>query len=159
TAGFGPAAFAVGGFAVSSARFLNEKSVQDELKLSDEQRRRIPASVRAQIEADLLTPGQLQRYRGIYIQQLMTAYGPAGAFRIREVVEPLNLSDEQKQQISTIGSDDAAALRDLGNAPDPQKVRDLDAATRSKLEKVLTAEQKTRLRDVIGPRFEGHLNT
>jgi Spy/CpxP family protein refolding chaperone len=77
--------------------------------------------------------------------------GPIGPFRYKATVEALALTDEQKTQIQTIGAEDVAAVQKLIDdaTPDPAaKVREINDATREKLNKVLTEDQKAKLQEM-----------
>ena len=78
-------------------------------------------------------------------------YGPTGPFRYKSTVEALALSEEQKTQIQAIGAEDAEAIRKITDERDPEmseKVAQITKATREKLDKVLTEDQKAKLKEL-----------
>jgi len=162
----GRSSYSFNNWTCSATRFLVEKAVQEELKLTEEQLKKVstpPAGRFARgTVSDFLTADQVKRYRGIYLQQSMTMYGPAGPFRYREVLELLNPTDEQKGKILAIGQEDAQAYRDLSQAGVPvpaDKVQALNKRIEERLAGVLTAEQSARLKDLIGDPFNGPIDS
>src|SRR6516162_1535293 len=57
-----------GGKGIDLMTLLNNGSVKDELKLTDQQLEKLPPSLLKQLK-EVLTDKQLQRLRGIYLQQ------------------------------------------------------------------------------------------
>jgi len=152
--------YAFDNWTCSAARFLKEASVQEELKLTDEQKQKLAGLSPVASAEGVLTADQLKRYRAIYMQQSMTAYGPAGPFRYKEVQDVLNLSAEQKQKILAIGQEDSDALRALAKEATPitaEKVQAVDQKTRDKIAKVLSEQQNVLLKDFIGAPFQGKI--
>lgn len=156
--------FTVGSSIMTINRFLGEKSVQDDLKLTAEQIQKVgvlPKLGAGRAAPEWLTAAQEKRLRGIYLQQIIAGYGPAGAFRYSDVVNIMNLSAEQRQQIVALGNEDAVAIAALvkdGTPAPADKVRAIDKSTQEKLDKVLNAEQKAKLKDFIGEPFKGALD-
>lgn len=78
-----------------------------------------------------------------------------GAFaRLREAVQSLDLTDEQKQQVEAVFADlrrELSALRDAGGDPQQirEKVQQLQQQTREKLTDILTPEQLQRLQETM----------
>jgi hypothetical protein len=144
----------------AGSSYITEKAFQEELRLTPEQIGKLTAISRrddATVKA-VLTPDQLKRYQGISLQRLMTMYGPAGAFRFREIPESLKLTEEQKHKILAIGQADSkvvAALAPSGTPLPQDKLQAIDKQTEAKLAEVLTAEQKTSLKDFLGESFKG----
>jgi hypothetical protein len=158
--------YAFNNWTTSNPRFLQEKSVQAALKLTDEQLKKVaqmpaglaPTALQKWNVSDLLTAEQEKQYRGIYMQQSMTAYGPAGPFRYIEVQNLLALSEEQKTKILAIGQSDANAMANL--APrNAETIKKLNKTTEAKIDEVLTADQRGKLKAFIGEQFTGVINT
>ncbi len=176
-----------GGFGGGIAYLLNQKSVQDELKLSDEQikkakelsdkqresfrgqrgqrpdeeTRKKMAEARQASEkavAEILKPDQLKRVKQISLQQQ-----GARALSNPEVADALKLSDEQKGKIKSI-QEEARTARgqrgQRGQRPDEEalkKLAEARKATNEKLMNVLTSEQKTKLNELSGEPFKGEI--
>jgi serine/threonine protein kinase len=161
---------------------LTHKAVQEDLKLSSEQvkqitpladsrreafhefRNRSPEEWRrkldelAQQEKDLLhilTAEQTRRLQQIALQQ----YG-AVPFSEPEVAAALQLTDEQKKAIRTIEEEANDALRAVfryGPRSEWKKAEEVHKSTRQQLLNVLTEDQKTKWKDLIGEPFKGEL--
>jgi hypothetical protein len=163
---------------------LTQKSVQDELKLSDGQVKQISelaASRRgagrggqnlSQEErqkrqeertkanekalAEILKPDQLKRAKQISWQQ-------QGALAVSdpEFATALKLTDEQKDKIKTIQADARPAggqARRGGNQEEARKQREaLRKETEERMMSVLTADQKTTWKELMGEPFKGEI--
>lgn len=160
---------------------LGQKSVQEELKLSDEQvtkvkelqekqresfqglrdlsqeerRTKMQEAAKAQTEAvaKLLKPAQLKRVKQISLQQ-----AGVRAINDEEVAKALSVTDEQKEKIREIGRESFEKLRELGRDEEAAKKRqELMKETNEKMMGVLTAEQKTKLKAMQGEPFKGEI--
>jgi hypothetical protein len=164
----------------------NQKSVQEELKLSDEQVKKVAKITEAMKEkaADLtetdpkermkkamelfqeaekgvfalLTPAQAKRLRQIALQQQHLAR----AVENPEVAKELRLSEEQTKQLRAIRESTAKEMSKLSeDAKSRDELREktaaLTKATEEKLLKVLTEEQKTKWKELLGEPFKGEL--
>ena len=172
------------GMGGDSLFLLSQKSVQDELKLEGEQiakaaqlsatreaarqgaqnltreerRKQFEEQSEANNKAvaEFLNADQAKRLRQISLQQL-----GARAFEDPEVADALILTDEQKGRITTIQEDARTQMRSLfqgGNRE--QAAGQFDALRRATTQKVtdlLTAEQKTKWKELIGEQFTGYL--
>jgi hypothetical protein len=170
-----------GGFGVSPLMLLGQKSVQEELKLTDVQIKKVQALTEKQREAfrdfqnldqderrkrmqeiaqsnqkamgEILEEGQLKRLKQITWQQ----QGP-GAFRDAEVASALKFTDDQKQKVRDIQQSAFSEMRDLGFDEEARKKRqDIMKATNEKLLGVLTAEQKEKWKELTGEPFKGEI--
>jgi hypothetical protein len=174
-----------GGFGGGTLFLLNQKSVQDELKLSDEQvkkakelsdkqresfgglrdlgqeerRAKIQEQAKATEKAvsELLKPEQLKRVKQISLQQQ-----GARALSNPEVATALSLSDEQKDKIRSI-QQEARTGRGQGGGGRPseeelKKREEARKATNEKVLNVLTAEQKTKWKEMTGEPFKGEIS-
>lgn len=174
-----------GGF--GGAMLLQQASVQKELKLSDEQLQKVTELAEKQREAfaglrdlepeerrekmaeaqksqreelaKILSTEQGQRLKQIEWQQA----GPQ-ALANPEVAAALGLSDEQKQAVETAQTEMREQMRELFAAgPDGDreaaraKMTELQTATNEKINKVLTAEQQTKLKELLGAPFTGEI--
>lgn len=146
-----PRPFQVGVVTRNAANFVELPDVQTDLKLTDEQRAKIAAlpsrfGVRnPQDMVGVLTAGQTARLSQIQYQILQQRSGPAYVFRYVDFVEPLKLTDGQKEQIQKLGQA-AAEARDAA--------RDDDRA-RQKLDEILTEEQRIQLKTLLGEPYRG----
>lgn len=165
----------------NSLFLLTQKSVQDELKLTEEQVKKVTALQEKQRESfkgfkdlskeeakakfeeraketkksvdEILKPEQVKRLKQISIQQ-----SGSRAFSDPEVAEALKLSDEQKEKIKGIQEDSFKEMREAGRGEEGTKKREaIRKATDEKVQGVLSAEQKTKLKDLTGEPFKGEI--
>jgi hypothetical protein len=164
----------------------NQKSVQEELKLSADQIEKVSAAYKKQqaafpglreiqeeaerskkmqdlvkegdkAVADALKPEQAKRLKQIYYQQL-----GAQAFELPDVAKELNLTADQKQKLKDI---QAAALKERsqifqpgGNREEMQKkMAEITKKTNTESLAVLTDEQKGSLKKLTGETFTGKI--
>jgi Spy/CpxP family protein refolding chaperone len=167
-------------------QLLDQKSVQEELKLADEQiktvgdmiqkqrlerqslqqmdqeeREKKQAEMRLESEkaiAKLLKPEQAKRLNQIHLQQ-----DGAQAFEKPDVVKELKINDEQKAKIKQMQD---AAQREMraggqqgGDRQEARrKMQELNKTTGDKIvSTVLTDEQKTKWKEMIGAPFKGEI--
>jgi Spy/CpxP family protein refolding chaperone len=174
-----------GGFGGGTIFLLGQKSVQDELKLSDEQVTKVKELVDKQREAfqglgdlsqeerrskfqemakandkavaEILKPQQLKRVKQIALQQQVSR---ALAFTLNneEIAKALNITDEQKDKIREIQTKAREETQGLGRDEEGFKKRqEVMKATNEKVMGVLTAQQKTRLKEMQGEPFKGEI--
>jgi len=77
--------------------------------------------------------------------------GPSGIFRHPFIVESLKLPKEQQDQIRAIGIEDANVIKQVGDVPEAEqsaKIAEFNQSTQEKLDKVLTDDQKTKLKEL-----------
>jgi hypothetical protein len=163
-----------------------QKSVQAELKLSDDQVKKVTAirmamrekvqditetdvaermkkamAIFKEAEADVfavLKPDQARRLRQIALQQQPLAR----ALENPEVARGLNLSQEQAKEVRAIREGTAKEIGKVSEGaqsrPEVRKKTDeLIRASEAKALQVLTAEQKTKWKELLGPPFTGEL--
>jgi Spy/CpxP family protein refolding chaperone len=169
----------------SSLFLLSQKSVQDELKLTEEQVKKVTALEEKQRESfkgfkdlskeerktkaeeraketkkavdEILKPEQVKRLKQISIQQ-----SGSRAYSDPEVEEALKLSAEQKEKIKGIQEDSFKEMRDLfGGGGDREEARkkmeSIRKASEEKIQGVLSAEQKTKFKELAGEPFKGEI--
>jgi Spy/CpxP family protein refolding chaperone len=166
-----------GGFGMNTIFLLGQKSVQEELKLNDEQIKKVKELQEKQREVfqnfrdlspeerrekmqemakavdGVLKPPQLKRVKQIALQQ-----AGARAVNDEEVAKALNVTDEQKEKIREIQRESFEKMRELGRDEDAAKKRqELMKETNEKMMAVLTAEQKTKLKELQGEPFKGEI--
>ena len=171
------------GFGMSSVFLLTQKSVQDELKLSEEQVKKVTElqekqreglkgfkdlsdeEKKAKFEArtkenkkaveEILKPEQVKRLKQITLQQ-----SGSRAFADPEVAEALKLTDEPKEKIKTIQEDSRKEMPKRGEGDrdeNRKKMESIRKAADDKIQGVLSAEQKTKLKDLTGEPFKGEI--
>ena len=176
-----------GGFGGGNVFLLGQKSVQDELKLSEDQAKQATALTekqrasmaglrdlgqeerRAKFQeqakesdkeiATILKPEQLTRFKEIALQQR----GPA-AYADPEVQKALNLTAEQKEKIGEIQQSMATKRREAfqagaggDRAEARKKMEALNASTAEEIQGVLTSEQKEKFKTLTGAAFKGEI--
>jgi Spy/CpxP family protein refolding chaperone len=171
-----------GGFGV--AGLLQNASVQQELKLSDEQiekAKKATEEVRTKFKDDLsklrdATPEErattMQKVSDATYSALADALKPDQIKRLKQIdiqargpshpeaQKALKLSDDQKEKIRKIGEDNREAMRDIfkGAKDNPkeaqEKMTKLRNETREKQLKVLTDEQQKQYKELTGAPFE-----
>lgn len=165
--------------------YLTQKSVQEELKLSDEQVKKVTELQEKQREAfqgfgdlsqeerrtkmqemaktqneaitKLLKPEQLKRAKQIALQQQVSR---TLAFTLsnEEIAKALNITDEQKEKVRDIQSKAREETQGLGRDEEGFKKRqEIMKATNEKVMGVLTAEQKAKLKEMQGEPFKGEI--
>lgn len=164
---------------------VRQKSVQDDLKITEEQGRKIHAfadkqwkKVRAMrnssegerdsaFEAmakenqeflkNTLAPEQVKRLNEIAMQV-------AGLLWVMrsDVANALNLTDDQKQKIREMHreahQEAQEALRSNNGTVEGAKIREMRQSNRKRLMSVLTDEQKTKWKEMAGAPFRGQLH-
>jgi hypothetical protein len=174
-----------GGMGLGTLFYLTQKSVQEELKMSDEQikkvtelqekqreafqglrdlsqeerRTKMQENAKAQSEAiaKLLDAKQLKRAKQIALQQQVSR---ALAFTLNneEIAKELKITDEQKDKIRDIQMKSFEELRDLGRDEEAAKKRqEVMKATNEKVMGLLTDEQKAKLKEMQGEPFKGEI--
>jgi hypothetical protein len=160
-----------GGFG-GRGNLATNKSVQDELKLSDEQKKeletlnaKVQEATRAIIAAEtkkllsgVLKGDQLKRYEQITRQQQGVR-----AFTSSDVQSALKLTDQQKKKITDAVADYTKKSTELfrpggGGRPDFTKIREdrerLTKETMATIAKELTPAQKSTWQKLVGTPFE-----
>jgi hypothetical protein len=153
--------------------YLNAKSVQEELKLSEDDAKKITdelgklgrdlkpeerAEKTAKILSDNLKPDQLKRLNQIMWQR----GGLSGAINNADVQTALKVDDKQKEKIKTIEEDFAKARRELfqgggGGGGNREKMQELRKKADEDLNAVLTDDQKKAWKDLLGTEFKGEI--
>lgn len=174
-----------GGAGRDIVTLLTQKSVQDELKLSDDQVKKISdlaasrrgngraaqnqsreerqklqeerAKANLKALADILKPDQLQRAKQIAWQQQGVQ-----ALSDPEVAAALKLTDEQKDKFKTIQADarqeGGQARQRGGNQEEARKQREaLRKEIEERMKSVLAADQKATWKELVGEPFKGEL--
>jgi hypothetical protein len=152
--------------------YLGAKSVQEELKLSEDDAKKITEELgklgrdlkpeertekTAKILADNLKPDQVKRLHQIMWQR----GGLSSAVNNTDVQTALKLDDKQKEKVKVIEDDFAKARRELtqggGGADNREKMQELRKKTNDDLNAVLTDDQKKAWKDLQGPEFKGEI--
>ncbi len=174
---------------ISGFMLLTQKSVQKELKLSDDQIKKLEAALAKQKEiyqglgdldakerakklaqlsvagekaiSETLKPEQIKRF--VEISRHHEGLHQSVEAKDGEVAAALRLTDDQKAKIKTIGEELGTEVREAVKAAAGDrtkmaaKMQDLRKSGDEKLMKLLTDEQKTKWRELIGEPFKGEL--
>jgi Spy/CpxP family protein refolding chaperone len=170
-----------GGFGGGEIFLLGQKSVQEELKMTDAQVKKVAELAEKQRESfqglrdlsqeerrtkmqeltkandkaisEILKPEQLKRVKQISLQRQ-----GARAVNNEEVAKSLKITDSQKEKIREIQTKAREETQGLGFDEDGRKKRqEVMQATNEKIMGVLTAEQKTKLKEMQGETFKGEI--
>ena len=163
---------------------LRQKSVQKELELTPETTKKIMDFTDAQSEAarKALELGEAERKeafaklarknakfladtltekQGKRLNQITMQFTALTQLTKPEMAKELKLSDEQVKKFQDMQTEARKALVDLIDAKDRtgknEKLAKLREETRTKILAVLTDEQKTKVREIAGPPFEGEI--
>ena len=136
---------------------FRDLSEEERAKRMEEMRKRVEETNK-KVEA-LLTPEQLARLRGIYLQ-----IGGTAALTDPEIVKELKLSDDTVKQLKTISEEIGKKRREIfgkmGDASDEEraKLREESDKLRKEADEEslaqLSAEQKAQLEKMKGDKFE-----
>ena len=172
------------GFGLTPVALLSQKSVQEELKLSEDQlgkvkelaakqrgggkgfkdlskeerQQRIEERAKASDKAiaAILKPEQVTRLKQISLQ-----VRGARAFSDPQVASALKLTDDQKEKIKTIQEDARKDMRELfqggGGEGAREKIAAARKATNEKAMNVLTPDQKATWKELTGAPFTGEI--
>lgn len=173
-----------GGFRPSPLMLLGQKSVQEELKLTADQIQKVEAAFQKQMEsfqgfrdlsgeertkkfqemtkenekfvADNLKPDQAKRLNEISLQRQ-----GAGALADEKVAKELNLTDDQKGKIKDILEDSRNQIQELSQGGFSEEARtksqEIRNAATGKAMNLLTADQKTKWKEMTGEPFKGEI--
>jgi putative heme-binding domain-containing protein len=139
-----------GGPPVDQMTLFQDPQVRAELKLTDQQLAELsPASLKAL--AEILDAGQIQRLRGIYLQQKGNS-----AFLEKDVAGELKLTQEQSSKIKKALDDQAKKQAEMFESGgfDPAKTQELERAATATIQGALTAEQNAAWAKLIGQPFQ-----
>jgi hypothetical protein len=174
-----------GGGGMSGLMLLGQKSVQQDLKLSDDQVKQLKEAgekmfkefaglrdlsreeagkkmqeLRKEGEkqvAKILDKKQAKRFKQIGWQ-----LQGSRAYSNPEVAKALSLTDDQKKEIATIQKETGAEMRKIfqgeGDRKEKgEKMAELRKSSTAKTEKVLTDDQKTKWKELVGAKFTGKI--
>ena len=139
-----------GGGTPDPAGLLHNPGIQKELKLTEEQVKKVDEAVLKAI-GGVLEPAQMKR-----LEQITLQMEGARAFNNPKVQTALKLSDEQKESIKTLLADSDKEVRDLfKEGPGGfQKIGALRKETMTKVTGVLNAQQREQWQDLVGAEFK-----
>ncbi len=173
------------GMMANPVMLLSQPSVQKELNISDEQKQQLqeaatklrhapppdvsnlsPSERQEKMQemaregertaAKILHRDQMKRLKEISLQ-----VRGAGAFSDPEVAKALDLTDEQKEKIKTSLSEGRGQRPQGAPGGDPQaarkRVEEMRKANLDKVMTVLTADQKTKWKEMTGEPFKGEI--
>jgi hypothetical protein len=163
---------------------LRQKSVQKDLDLSAEAAQKVAAFTHAQGEAagkalglggaarkeafealakqnEKFLTDTLTAKQGKRLDQITMQFTALTHLTRPEAAKELKLSDEQVKKFQAMHAEGRKALVGILEAKDRagkgDKVRKLRDETRTKIMAVLTDEQKAKVREMVGPPFEGEI--
>jgi len=163
---------------------LRQKSVQKELELTPDTIKKILDFTEAQSEAaqktvdlgeaarkeafekllkqnDKFLTDNLNAKQSKRLDQIMMQFSALTQLTKPEMVKELKLTDDQVKKFKDLQTEARKALGELIDAKDPkgksEKLAKLREETRTKILAVLTDEQKTKVREIAGPPFEGEI--
>jgi hypothetical protein len=152
------------------AMYVAAKSVQEELKLSEDDAKKITDALRGisrdatpqdraeqtkKILADNLKEDQIKRLNQIMWQR----QGISQAISNPDVQTALKLDDQQKEKLKSIREEAAKKRQELGqpNADNRAKFTELRQKTNDDINALLTEDQKKAWKELQGPEFKGEI--
>jgi hypothetical protein len=144
-------------FQQTSPLFLiNREDVKKELDITQEQLDKLPAEVMVAI-SKVLDQKQFKRFKEIDLQQRGN-----NAFKDTAVQKALNMTDEQKTNITSLLTDSDKEIKDLRGkggkggkgGGTTEKVDTIRKETKEKILGVLTKEQRKTFRELVGEEFK-----
>jgi hypothetical protein len=164
---------------------LDQKSIQEELKLDKDQAAKVTEALKKQMtvrqgirdleaderpkkiaeldkESEKLAQGILKPEQAKRLKQIMLQVVGARAFQQPDVVAALKLTDAQKEQVADVMKeigDQVKGLRGPGGSPAAvqKKMQELTKTGREKIVKTLTPEQQAKWKEMSGDPFKGEL--
>jgi serine/threonine-protein kinase len=163
--------------------FLTQKSVQEDLKMTDVQIKNADAAHQRHSEAlhglrslaqpdrsqkrlemsteaykaikDILNADQQKRLRQISLQQQGVRALDSRTFAGTQIAEELGLSEDQQGQISGLVANANKRIRDYRKEADRKAVEGIEEKLNAMVLAVLTSEQKTKWKEMTGKPFTG----
>lgn len=136
-----------------SMRDEMRSAFQDMRDLSDEERRdfmqKRMAEVREKVQTqlkDILLDHQLERLKQLQLQSQLQRGNTADAMGSDDIRQALGITDAQLEQMRAKATEAEEELR--------RKVQEAAAEARAKVMSVLTAEQRAKWEQMVGPSFE-----
>lgn len=154
--GFGGGGFGGGGLTQDPLALLRNAQVKKELEITDEQMEKLPAALSKALK-EVLDDKQHKRLRQIQLQlQGVRAYTDA------EVQQQLKMTAEQKENIKTLLEEQAREQAEIfkeakgagGFQGIQEKIQGLQKDTNTKVNSVLTADQRKAFRQMTGEEFK-----
>jgi len=170
---------------MSGAMLLGQKSVQEDLKLSDDQvkewkefgekmqkefagLRDLSREERGKKMQELRKEGEeklaklLDKKQAKRLKQITLQLQGASAYSTPEVAKALALTDDQKKDIKAIQEDAGKQIREIFQGEGDfrekgEKMAKVRKEAKEKTEKLLTDDQKSKWKELVGPEFKGKL--
>jgi hypothetical protein len=136
-----------GGINPNPASLVQSKAVQKELKLTDDQLKKVDEAIQKAL-ASSLDPDQMKRLNQISLQ-----LRGVRAFTDARIQDELKMSSEQKGKIKEIVEASAKELEGLKGREGFQKAAAVRKETMEKVTGVLTAEQRKQWQEMTGAEF------
>jgi Spy/CpxP family protein refolding chaperone len=173
------------GMMANPVMLLSQPSVQKELNISAEQKQQLQEAAaklrqapppdfsnlspsdRAEKMQEMAREGErtaakiLHRDQMKRLKEISLQVRGAGAFNDPEIAKALDLTDEQKEKIKTTLSESRGQRPQVAPGTDPQATRkhfeEMRKANLDKVMNVLTADQKTKWKEMTGEPFKGEI--
>jgi putative heme-binding domain-containing protein len=146
----GPGGKGKGGQVIDHMTLFQNPQVRVELKVTDQQLANLPAASLKAL-AEVLDAKQLQRLRGIYLQQKGDT-----AFLETDIKTELKITQDQAKAIQSALDEQAKGQKEMFDAGgfDPAKMQELQKNTTAKIQSALTQDQKTAWTKLLGQPFQ-----
>lgn len=156
---FGGGGFGMANIAANPLAMIANPQIKKELEITDEQMEKIPAEVMVAF-GKVLNEKQYTRFKQIQLQLKGN-----NAFKDVTVQKALNLTDDQKKNLTSIVDDAAKELAEIkggfggfgkggANKENAEKRDTINKETKEKIYTVLTKEQRKTWREMIGEDFK-----
>lgn len=182
-----------GGMGMGPGQLVAQKSVQEELKLDEEQVKKVTDMMQKMREEmrnafqpggdreamgkamremaektdamlkEVLKPDQHKRLKQISWQLMAKNQGLTAVLSNPEVAKELNITDDQKETLQAIQQDMREAMREMfqGGGGDREamqkKMEEFRKSNDNKITKMLSDEQKSKWKEMIGAEFKGEI--
>ena len=108
----------------------------------------------------VLNADQFKRFKQLRLQQTHRNMGMSALLFNPEVNQALNLSDDQRETIREITQESRRAMQEMreNQVPLPEmmaKMQEMNKANNEKIEKILTDEQRGKLKELLGEPYKG----
>ncbi|HMP01831.1 MAG TPA: hypothetical protein PKC45_04940 [Gemmatales bacterium] len=175
------------GQGMSPFGLLNEKAIQQDLGLTEDQVKKLESftrdnrpprfepggdreEMRARMEefqrtserelGNILNADQMKRFKQLRLQSTQRTMGLGAVLRNPEVAQAIDVSDVQRESMRNMGEEMQEMMREMReNQVGPQemmeKMQELRKSMDEKIEKLLTDDQKAKLKEMMGEPFKG----
>jgi len=136
----------------------------DDRQAMGEKMREVTAETNKEV-GTILSADQMKRLKQIQFQSSLKTGGIMSALNNPETQKAINLNDEQKEQLRGFGEDMRNQMREMfqgggggGDREEMQKkMTEFRESMNKKVEKMLTADQKAKIKELEGEPFKGEI--